>query len=115
MDRKKLNKLDKKEKEVLRLIKKEIYDYDKKYLNIDEGCAYFIIDEAMYGFCILKNEHFNDIPFIWLEDAEFKIKPNEGPDMLFKGPTKDYMLLDYEALLELYTLINIENKLQKGN
>lgn len=111
MDEKELNRMNQKEKEVLNLIKKEIYSYNKKYVNIEEGCAYFIIDNGVYGFCILKGEDFDDIPFIWLEDAEYKIKESEGPDLLFKGPTHDYMLLDYESLLELYTLINIEKQL----
>lgn len=114
MNEDELQNISEKEQEVLKLIKKEIYSYSKKYINIKEGCAYFIIDGAIYGYCILKGDAFQDIPFIWLEDADYQIKPSEGPDILFKGHTKDYVLLNYEDLLELYTLLNMENKLQKN-
>jgi len=114
MNEDELNIINDKEQEIIKLIKKEIYNYNKKFINVKEGCAYFIIDDVIYGYCILKGADFNDIPFIWLEDADFQIKKSEGPDILFKGVTKDYILLGYEDLLELYTLINMENKLQKN-
>lgn len=111
MNNNELNSIAEKEQEVLQHIKKEIYKYKKKFININEGAAYFIIDDVIYGYCILKGDVFEDIPFIWLEDAEYQIKSSEGSDLLFKGHTKDYLLLKYEDLLELYTLINMKNKL----
>ena len=113
MDYNKSNVNKEKNIEILRLIKKELYKYDKKYININEGSVYFIIDEILYGYSVLKNENLENIPFVWLENSDYQIKSSDGPDILYKGYTQSYMLLEYEDMLELYTLINMENKLLK--
>lgn len=106
--------IEAKESEVLKLIKDELYNFNNKFLHLQDGCIYFIIEDVVYGFSHLKLETGNPIYSVWFEDCDYQIKLDDetGENILVKSHPTDFMLLEYDELLELYTLINMEVKLQ---
>ncbi len=83
--------------------KKRLYKRKLKY-NIDNSTAiYFVVDDVLYGYDMMKISKDLMLPIIWNELRNFEVD-NEGRIHLI-GEDVQYFLLEYEDVVELYTLL----------
>lgn len=102
------------DREAINLIRDSLYNYKNKFLHTEDNCIYFELDGILYGFSHIKVDVGYNLYAVWFEDCDFDIvwDDKKEQNILLKSYPEDCLLLDNEELLELYTLLNMEIKLQ---
>jgi len=94
------------EKEIYQDFKKQLNKLQYKYRS--DGSVYFVVDYVLYGYDEFKAGGVN-YPIIWNEIRDFEI--DDEHKIHFYSEVQRYYLLDYEDVLELYTIMNADKNL----
>lgn len=104
--------LDKVENELYDDFKKLIQQMDSVYRLDGTTTLYFVVDDVLYGYDTVTflNHKYN---VVWNEIRDYDI--DETGQIHFMSKIKAMYLLEYEDVVELYSVIDIDRLLKNKN
>jgi hypothetical protein len=88
------------------------------FFSREDYCIYFIFEDTLYGYTDLHGLDVGNVVLIWEEpdtDYAIKVDPETNKERLSKQKTNYYNLLDYDALVRLYSKLNASRHLNNKN
>lgn len=112
------NTMDSTETKLLSQIVTEFKHNCKYFFSEEDCCIYFIFEDMLYGYTVIRGLEMGEITFIWSEsetDYSIGIDPKNNKERLTKKQTKQYTVLDYTDLVHLYSRLNASRHLNNKN
>lgn len=96
-------------KEILSLMN----DNGNFFYHKEDRCVYFIVAQKLYGYTsVATTSTEGTVVVFWNDVCDFEVTGSGSNAKLNKSPSINYTNLEFEDLVELYAIMNVEHNLE---